>query len=125
MSDAWFPTERCLIGGVWTAPAGGGTLPMVDPSDGREFGRIARGGAADIDAAVAAARAAQDGDWGRATAAERGRALARLGRLVESRVPRIWPGWRRATSASRSPRPAPTPGRWRATSNSTAGRPTS
>jgi aldehyde dehydrogenase (NAD+) len=75
----------CLIDGGWVA-AEAGTLPAVDPSDGREFGCIARGGAAEIDAAVAAARAAFEGDWGAATAAERGRMLARLGRLVEERV---------------------------------------
>ena len=76
----------CLIGGDWRPATDGATLPAIDPSDGREFGRIARGGAAEIDAAVQAAREAQSGDWGRATAAERGRVLARLGRLVEERV---------------------------------------
>jgi aldehyde dehydrogenase (NAD+) len=76
---------RCLIAGAWV-PAEAGTLPAVDPSSGAEFALIARGGPGEIDAAVAAARAAFDGDWGRATAAERGRALARLGRLVEERV---------------------------------------
>ena len=81
-------------------PAAAGTLPAEDPSDGGEIGRIARGGAGEIDAAVAAARAALAGDWGRATAAERGRLLARIGRLVES-APRSWRGSRRATSASR------------------------
>ena len=86
MMDVWFDTGKCLLGGSWHPPAGGDSLPMVDPSDGREFGRIARGGPADIDGAVAAARAALGGDWGRATAAERGRALARLGRLVEARI---------------------------------------
>ncbi len=83
---AWFETDRCHIGGLWVAPAAAGTLPAVDPSDGQVFGSIARGGAEDVDAAVAAARRAFDGDWGAATAAERGRALARLGRLVEARV---------------------------------------
>lgn len=81
---AWFPTDRCLIGGEWVAA--GGTLPAVDPSDGEEFGRIARGTAGEVDAAVAAARAAFEGEWGAATAAERGRVLAALGRLVERRV---------------------------------------
>jgi aldehyde dehydrogenase (NAD+) len=81
---AWFPADRCYIGGAWV-PAGE-TLPVVDPSDGSEFGRIARGGAGEIDAAVAAARAVMEGDWGQATAAERGRVLAALGRLVEARV---------------------------------------
>ncbi len=78
-------SDGCLIGGAWV-PAAAGTLPAEDPSDGSEFGRIARGGAGEIDAAVAAARAALSGDWGRATAAERGRLLARIGRLVEKRA---------------------------------------
>ena len=75
----------CLIGGAWV-PAAAGTLAAVDPSDGSGLGRIARGGAGEIDAAVAVAWAAADGDWGLASAAERGRALAALGRLVEARA---------------------------------------
>jgi aldehyde dehydrogenase (NAD+) len=55
----------------------------VDPSHGSALADIARGGAADIDAAVAAARAALDaGAWGRMTAAERGRVLSAMGRKV-------------------------------------------
>jgi aldehyde dehydrogenase (NAD+) len=78
-------SDGCLIGGRWV-PAAAGTLPAEDPSDGSEIGRIARGDAAEVDAAVAAARAAFAGDWGRASAAERGRVLARIGRTVEDRV---------------------------------------
>jgi aldehyde dehydrogenase (NAD+) len=85
MTGAWFPTDRCFVGGAWVAPEAG-SLVLENPSDGTELARIARGTAAEINAAVAAARAAMAGDWGRATAAERGRALARLGRLVESRA---------------------------------------
>ncbi len=77
---------RCLIGGALRAPASGETFAAFDPSDGAEIGRVARGTAADIDAAVAAARGAFSGAWGRATAAERGRLLARLGRVVEDRA---------------------------------------
>ena len=89
MSDAnpiWFDPGLCLIGGAWTAPAGGGTLTLVNPSDGAEICRIARGQAADIDAAVSAAQAARGGDWGRMTAVERGRILTRIGQLVLERV---------------------------------------
>ncbi|TDK51081.1 aldehyde dehydrogenase family protein [Antarcticimicrobium luteum] len=89
MSDAnpiWFDPALCLIGGVWTKSGGGGTLPLIDPSDGSEICRIARGTVADIDAAVAAAQAARDGDWGRMTAVERGRVLTRIGQLVLERV---------------------------------------
>jgi aldehyde dehydrogenase (NAD+) len=73
---------QILIDGTWR-PASD-TLPVEDPSTGQEIARIARGGAEDIDAAVAAAQAALGGAWGRCTAAERGRLLARLGQLVEA-----------------------------------------
>jgi aldehyde dehydrogenase (NAD+) len=67
-----------FIGGGWAAPATNETIDMIDPSDGQPFARIARGHAADIGAAIAAARAAYEGAWGRMGAAERGRGLYRL-----------------------------------------------
>ena len=82
----WFDPSKCLINGEWVAPIKGGTLPLYDPSNGAEIGSIARGTAEDIDAAVAAAEAARSGPWGRMSAAERGRILMRLGRMVEERV---------------------------------------
>jgi len=78
----WFDPACVFIGGAWQAPASRATLPVTDPSSGETFAEIARGGAADIDAAVAAAEAALAGDWGAMTAAERGRVLMRLGILV-------------------------------------------
>ncbi len=85
MQDLWFDPSEVFIGGAWRA-AQGGTLPLENPSDGREIGRIARGNAADIDAAVRAAQAAMEGEWGHMTALERGRILARIGQLVTERV---------------------------------------
>lgn len=64
-------------------------MPVEDPSTGQVIGQIAGGVSQDIDAAVAAARAALDGDWGRLTAAERGRILARIGHAVEAQVDRL------------------------------------
>ena len=43
---------KILIEGKWQTPDSGETLPVVDPSDGCELGRIARGSALDIDLAV-------------------------------------------------------------------------
>lgn len=87
MSDTlWFDPALCLIGGSWQAAAGGGTLPLVNPSDGSEICRIARGGSGDIDAAVLAAKAALAGAWGAMTALERGRMLTRMGQMVLERV---------------------------------------
>lgn len=70
-----------LIAGRWR-PAEGGTLPVEAPASGRQVASLGRGGAADIDAAVRAARAAMDGDWGVTPAAERGRILSRFAALI-------------------------------------------
>ena len=79
------PTH-CFISGQWQPPQSGQLHPLINPSDGSELCQIARGGTDDIDAAVRAAEAALTADWGRATAAERGRVLARLGHLVLEHV---------------------------------------
>jgi aldehyde dehydrogenase (NAD+) len=62
--------------------AGGQTIDVIDPSDGQVFDQIQRSQAQDIDQAVAAARAAFQGPWGRLTAVERGRLLMALSRKV-------------------------------------------
>ena len=82
LPDLWFDPSLCLIGGTWVPCATNDTLDLVNPSDGTTLAPIARGTAPDVDGAVAAAQSALDGDWGRTNAAERGRILARLGRLV-------------------------------------------
>ena len=82
MSDMPFDTTQTFIAGEWRSAASNETLSLENPSDGTELTRIARGGVADIDRAVAAARDALAGPWGRMTAAERGRLLAAMGRLV-------------------------------------------
>ena len=82
----FFDPSKCFIGGRWVDPVAGETLPVENPSDGSIIARIPRGRAADNDAAVTAARAALSGPWGRTPAAERGRILARIGRMVLERV---------------------------------------
>ncbi|WP_095588674.1 aldehyde dehydrogenase family protein [Actibacterium ureilyticum] len=82
MKDLWFEPEHVFTGGVWRVPKSGAYLTVTDPSTGADLCRIARGNAADIDAAVKAARDARAGDWGTMTATERGRVLTRIGQLV-------------------------------------------
>ena len=77
---------RHFINGEWVDAAGGRTLPMLDPSTGEAFDTIARGDATDIDRAVAAARAALSGEWGRLTATDRGRILTRMGAIMLERL---------------------------------------
>ena len=77
-----FAADKCLIGGRWIAPQTGGTIDLINPSDGSALTAIAAGGAADIDAAVGAARSAFDDSWSQSTATERGRILSKLSALV-------------------------------------------
>ena len=73
---------KILIDGNWQDPESGETLPVMDPSDGSEFARMAKGSAVDIERAVQAAQNAIDGEWGRTTAVERGRLLQKLSALI-------------------------------------------
>jgi len=82
----WFDPTLCLIGGNWLPATSGKTLALTNPSDASTICQIARGGSADMDAAVNAAQSALEGDWGRMTALERGRILTRMGQLVLERV---------------------------------------
>lgn len=71
-------------------PGGGATYAAVSPRDGQVLAQVADGGAAEVDAAVAAARRAFDaGPWPRLAPADRGRALLRLADLLEERRDRL------------------------------------
>lgn len=85
METLWFDATQILIGGTWQA-AGGGTLPVHNPSCGTEIARIGRGKSQDIDAAVAAAHDARTNTWGTLSALERGRILTRIGQRVLDRA---------------------------------------
>ena len=82
--NLWLDPAQVFIGGRWRRA--GDTLPVENPSTGEVMAQIARGSAADIDDAVTAAQAARDGEWGRLSATERGRILARIGQLVAARA---------------------------------------
>jgi aldehyde dehydrogenase (NAD+) len=84
--NLFFDSTKCFIGGRWVSPQGGEYLPIENPSTGETIGQIPRGTAADVDAAVAAAKSALAGDWGRMAAADRGRLLSKIGRAVLERV---------------------------------------
>ena len=81
-----FDPSNCLIDGQWRAASQGGNLPLVNPSDGSKLCEIAKGTDADIDAAIKSAHHTSEGEWGRTPAAERGRILMRLAKLVLDHV---------------------------------------
>lgn len=77
--------EKMHIGGTWCAAAGGETLEVVNPADGRTVGRIAYGGRADAGRAIEAAYKAGK-DWGERTAKERGAILAKVAAILRNRA---------------------------------------
>ncbi len=71
-----------FIGGGWQAPAAGEYFDTVDPSNAEKLASVAQGSAADVDAAVKAARAASSG-WRALTPHARARYLYAIARLVQ------------------------------------------
>ncbi|MFF5261945.1 aldehyde dehydrogenase family protein [Actinomadura viridis] len=81
MSELEIPVARHLIDGAWVPAADKGELPVVDPATGQSIQPVARGGRADVDAAVAAARHAFPG-WAATSPSERGALLGRWAALL-------------------------------------------
>ncbi|QOV40558.1 aldehyde dehydrogenase [Streptomyces ferrugineus] len=74
---------RLFIGGRWREAADGSRTEVVDPSRGTVLTTVADAGAADVDAAVRAAREAfDDGAWSGLSGRERGRVLHRVAELI-------------------------------------------
>jgi aldehyde dehydrogenase (NAD+) len=71
-----------FIGGGWQAPAAGEYFDTVDPSNGEKLASVAQGAAADVDAAVKAARAASSA-WLALSPHARARYLYAIARLVQ------------------------------------------
>ena len=67
-----------LIDGRRVPAASGQYFETLDPATEQPIARVAAGDAADVDAAVRAARAALQGPWGRMRASERGELLLRF-----------------------------------------------
>lgn len=90
MSDVLIPSATAIaqsglfIGGRWTGAAHGAVYPTVNPADGAVTAEVADGSAADIDAAVRAARRAFDeGPWPRMSGHARARILLAVADLIE------------------------------------------
>jgi aldehyde dehydrogenase (NAD+) len=77
--------KQLLIGGEKVDAADGATFETIDPATANVITTVAQAGPADVDRAVAAARAAfeEGSDWRKMTPGDRGRAMTRLAGLVE------------------------------------------
>jgi acyl-CoA reductase-like NAD-dependent aldehyde dehydrogenase len=83
MSPIEIEPGRLFVGGQWREAADGARTEVVDPSRGAVVTTVAEAGAADVDAAVRAAREAFDGGaWSGLSGRERGRILHRVAELI-------------------------------------------
>jgi betaine-aldehyde dehydrogenase len=82
--------DQLFIGGEWVKPEGKGVIEVISPHTEEVIGTVPDASPADIDKAVAAARAAFDeGPWPRMTPEERAEGLKRLSGALQSRAEQI------------------------------------
>ena len=81
-------TGQLFIGGQWRDAADGARTDVLDPSTGRVVTTAAAGSAADVDAAVAAARSAFP-SWRGTPPRERARILQRVSALIREHADEI------------------------------------
>ena len=79
------PRQELFIDGKFVAPSTGKYFDSINPATEEKLSEIALGGAADVDAAVAAARRAYDTVWGRMSGRERGKYLYRIARIIQEK----------------------------------------
>lgn len=81
------PQDKLYIGGDWVAPAGGGAEAVINPATEAVIGHAALGGPAEIEAALATARAAFDtGPWPHMKIVERAAMLDAMCDWIEARA---------------------------------------
>ena len=74
--------QQMFINGDWTDAGSGATAPVINPATEEEIAQVPKGDAADVDRAVAAARAAFD-TWSQTTPAERAKVLYAFADAIE------------------------------------------
>ena len=76
--------KKLLIAGQWVEALEGGTFEVINPSDESVLASVQRGGAADIERAVKAARKSfEEGTYRRMSVHERSKLLFKLSDLIE------------------------------------------
>ncbi|MCG8600534.1 MAG: aldehyde dehydrogenase family protein [Verrucomicrobiales bacterium] len=75
-----------FINGEFVAPSGEKYFGSVNPATGKRLARIAKAEAADVDAAVTAARKAYEKTWSKMAPPERGKYLFRIARIIQEKA---------------------------------------
>jgi succinate-semialdehyde dehydrogenase/glutarate-semialdehyde dehydrogenase len=80
-----YPNTQLFINGQWQDAADGRTLAVINPATGKEIGRVAQAGKADLDLALAAAQKGFE-TWRDMTAADRSKVMRRAADLMRQRA---------------------------------------
>ena len=80
-----YPNTQLFINGEWKDAADGRTLAVFNPATGKEIGRVAQAGKADLDKALEAAQKGFE-TWRDMTAAERSKIMRRAADLMRQRA---------------------------------------
>jgi acyl-CoA reductase-like NAD-dependent aldehyde dehydrogenase len=81
--------NQLFINGEWRDAAKRQTMEVINPATEEVIAEVGSAGQSDVDAVVAAARAALDGPWGRLSARERGRLVWQIGEKLIDRIDEI------------------------------------
>lgn len=89
MTAELYRSDKLFIGGEWVEPTDGEITTSINPSTGKPWAIVAMAGPKDVDLAVAAAKAAMQGAWGRTAPAQRANILRNLARIYAEHAPRL------------------------------------
>jgi aldehyde dehydrogenase (NAD+) len=81
--------KQLLINGEWRDASNGAVMPVINPATEEIIAEVANATPQDVDAAVAAARAALDGPWSQLSARDRGRLVHKLGERLQEKIDEI------------------------------------
>ena len=85
-----YPNTQLFINGQWQDAADGRTLAVFNPASGKEIGRVAQAGKADLDKALDAARKGFE-TWRDMPPAERAKTMRKAAALIRERAADIAP----------------------------------
>src|SRR5438067_5731625 len=89
MSITTVMRKQLFINGEWRDAAGGKTIEVVNPATEEVIAEVASADRADLDAAVASARAALNGPWSKLSARERGKLVWKIGETLLEKADEI------------------------------------
>jgi aldehyde dehydrogenase (NAD+) len=89
LSTTTIEHKKLLINNEWRDATAGKTMDVVNPATEEVIATVAAADTSDVDAAVASARAALNGPWGKMSARDRGRLVSKLADRLLARADEV------------------------------------